>query len=85
MNRSEVFKSIVPVITDELVICNIGLPSQELHMVDDQPTNFEVLPGKVHGGSAVLHVWGTPRRRAARMTHAMMSRVGRVGVASRPQ
>ena len=43
MIRSEVFKSIVPVITDELVICNIGLPSQELHVLDDQPTNFYML------------------------------------------
>ena len=43
MIRSEVLKSIVPVITDELVICNIGLPSQELHMWDDQPTNFYML------------------------------------------
>lgn len=43
MNRSEVIKSIVPVITDELVICNIGLPSQELFMHDDQPSNFYML------------------------------------------
>jgi sulfopyruvate decarboxylase subunit beta len=43
MIRSEVLKSIVPVITDELVICNIGLPSQELFMMDDQPSNFYML------------------------------------------
>lgn len=43
MIRSEVLKSIVPVITDELVICNIGLPSQELFMFDDQPSNFYML------------------------------------------
>ena len=43
MNRSEVIKSIVPVITNEFVVCNIGLPSQELHMLDDQPTNFYML------------------------------------------
>ena len=43
MNRSEVLKSIIPVITDELVICNIGLPSQELFMLDDQPSNFYML------------------------------------------
>lgn len=43
MIRSEVLKSIVPVITDELVICNIGLPSQELFMLDDQPSNFYML------------------------------------------
>lgn len=43
MIRSEVIKSIIPVITDELVVCNIGLPSQELFMFDDQPTNFYML------------------------------------------
>lgn len=43
MNRSEVIKSLVPVISDQLVVCNIGLPSQELHMHDDQPTNFYML------------------------------------------
>ncbi len=43
MNRSDVLKSLVPVISDKLVICNIGLPSQELHMMDDQPSNFYML------------------------------------------
>ena len=43
MIRSEVTKSLIPVITDELVICNIGLPSQELFMHDDQPSNFYML------------------------------------------
>lgn len=43
MIRSEVLKSIVPVISDRLVICNIGLPSQELHLLDDQPSNFYML------------------------------------------
>ena len=43
MIRSEIFKSILPVISDELVICNIGLPSQELFMLDDQPSNFYML------------------------------------------
>lgn len=43
MNRSEVLKSLIPVISDKLVICNIGLPSQELHMMDDQPSNFYML------------------------------------------
>ena len=33
MKRSDVLKSIIPVITDELVVCNIGLPSQELYML----------------------------------------------------
>jgi sulfopyruvate decarboxylase subunit beta len=43
MIRSEVLKSIIPVISDRLVVCNIGLPSQELHMLDDQPSNFYML------------------------------------------
>ena len=43
MIRSEVLKSLVPVISDQLVVCNIGLPSQELHMLDDQPSNFYML------------------------------------------
>ncbi len=43
MIRSEVLKSILPVISDKLVVCNIGLPSQELHLLDDQPSNFYML------------------------------------------
>ncbi len=43
MIRSEIIKEIAPIISDQLVICNIGLPSQELHMIDDQPTNFYML------------------------------------------
>lgn len=43
MIRSEVIKQLIPVISDHLVVCNIGLPSQELHMLDDQPSNFYML------------------------------------------
>jgi sulfopyruvate decarboxylase subunit beta len=43
MIRSEVIKSLIPVISDKLVVCNIGLPSQELHLMDDQPSNFYML------------------------------------------
>jgi sulfopyruvate decarboxylase subunit beta len=43
MIRSEVIKSIVPVLSGELVVCNIGLPSQELFMHGDQPSNFYML------------------------------------------
>ena len=39
MIRSEILREIAP-IRDHLVVCNIGLPSQELHMIDDQPTIF---------------------------------------------
>ncbi len=43
MIRSDILKDIAPVISDQLVICNIGLPSQELHMIDDQPSTFYML------------------------------------------
>jgi len=43
MIRSDVLKELIPVISDHLVVCNIGLPSQEMHMLDDQPTNFYML------------------------------------------
>ncbi len=43
MIRSDILKSIAPVIRDHLVVCNIGLPSQELFALDDQPNNFYML------------------------------------------
>jgi len=43
MVRSEILKEIAPILRDQLVVCNIGLPSQELHLIDDQPTNFYML------------------------------------------
>ena len=43
MIRSEVLKQIAPILRDHLVVCNIGIPSQELHAIDDQPTNFYML------------------------------------------
>jgi sulfopyruvate decarboxylase subunit beta len=43
MIRSEILRDIAPVIRDHLVVCNIGLPSQELHMIDDQASNFYML------------------------------------------
>ena len=43
MIRSDIIKNLIPVISDELIVCNIGLPSQELHMMDDQPSNFYML------------------------------------------
>ena len=33
----------MPIIRDQFVVCNIGLPSQELHYLDYQPTNFYML------------------------------------------
>ena len=43
MNRSEVLRNLIPIISDQLIVSNIGLPSQELHMLDDQPSNFYML------------------------------------------
>lgn len=43
MIRSEVTKTLLPLLKDQLVVCNIGLPSQELHMMGDQPSNFYML------------------------------------------
>jgi sulfopyruvate decarboxylase subunit beta len=43
MIRSDVLRDIAPIIRDHLVVCNIGLPSQELHLIDDQPSNFYML------------------------------------------
>ncbi len=43
MIRSDILKDIAPILRNHLVVCNIGLPSQELHMIDDQPTNFYML------------------------------------------
>ena len=43
MIRSEILREIAPILRDQLVVCNIGLPSQELRMIDDQPSNFYML------------------------------------------
>ncbi|MEJ6389738.1 sulfopyruvate decarboxylase subunit beta [Gymnodinialimonas ulvae] len=43
MIRSEILREIAPILNPHLVICNIGLPSQELHMIDDNARNFYML------------------------------------------
>ena len=43
MRRYDILKKIIPIIKNHFVVCNIGLPSQELHYLDDQPTNFYML------------------------------------------
>lgn len=43
MIRYELLELLKPIVTDELVVCNIGSPSQELHEIDDQPSNFYML------------------------------------------
>ena len=43
MIRSDVLKTLIPLISDQLLVTNIGLPSQEMHLLDDQPSNFYML------------------------------------------
>ena len=43
MIRSDDLKTMLPVLRDHLVVCNIGLPSQEMHMLEDRPGNFYML------------------------------------------
>ena len=43
MIRSEVLKEIAPILRGHLIVCNIGLPSQEMHLINDQPSNFYML------------------------------------------
>ena len=39
MIRSDVLKTLIPLISDQLLVTNIGLPSQEMHLLDDQPSD----------------------------------------------
>ena len=43
MIRSDVLKTLIPLISEHLLVTNIGLPSQEMHLLDDQPSNFYML------------------------------------------
>ncbi len=43
MIRNDVLKSLVPLLGEHLVVCNIGAPSQELHALADRPQNFYML------------------------------------------
>jgi len=43
MIRSDILKEIAPLLHDHLVVCNIGLPSQEMHLIDDNAANFYML------------------------------------------
>ncbi|MDO5852238.1 MAG: sulfopyruvate decarboxylase subunit beta [Methanobacteriaceae archaeon] len=43
MKRADAIKQITYAITDELVICNIGLPSKELYNIKDRNSNFYML------------------------------------------
>ncbi|WP_296423060.1 sulfopyruvate decarboxylase subunit beta [Yoonia sp.] len=43
MIRSDIIREIAPILRDQLVVCNIGLPSQEMHLIDDNAANFYML------------------------------------------
>ncbi|MCP5152924.1 MAG: sulfopyruvate decarboxylase subunit beta [Ectothiorhodospiraceae bacterium] len=43
MRRFEATKKVMETIGDELVVCNIGHPSQELFQIRDRPENFYML------------------------------------------
>ena len=43
MNRFDLLKKLQPSLKNKLVICNIGLPSQELYKINDQPNYFYML------------------------------------------
>ena len=43
MNRFKLLKTLQKVLKNKLVICNIGLPSQELYQINDQPNYFYML------------------------------------------
>lgn len=43
MKRYELLKSIVPLLSDILVISNIGIPSQELYSIEDSDNHFYML------------------------------------------
>lgn len=43
MIRYDVLKTLVPVLQDTLIVCNIGAPSQELFSLNDNPNNFYML------------------------------------------
>ena len=43
MIRNDVLKTLIPVLGDTLVVCNIGAPRQELHALADRPGNFYML------------------------------------------
>ncbi|MBM1219080.1 sulfopyruvate decarboxylase subunit beta [Ponticoccus sp. SC2-23] len=43
MIRAEILREIAPLLREALVVCNIGIPSQELYAIDDRDGNFYML------------------------------------------
>jgi len=43
MRRYEAIQKIMEAVDDQIVVCNLGHPSQELYMIKDRPKNFYML------------------------------------------
>jgi sulfopyruvate decarboxylase subunit beta len=43
MKRYDIIKEIVNVLTDQLIVCNLGIPSKELYHLRDRAENFYML------------------------------------------
>ena len=56
MNRFELLNLLQNTIQDEFVICNIGLPSQELYKINDRPNYFYMLGSMGLASSIALGV-----------------------------
>src|SRR4051794_2399254 len=54
MRRYEALQEISKAITDELVVCNLGHPAQELFVVRDRPENFYML-GSMGLATSIAH------------------------------
>lgn len=43
MRRFEAIQKIAEIVKDELIVCNLGIPSKELYKTKDRPENFYML------------------------------------------
>ena len=62
MNRYELLETLVPVLKDALVVCNIGIPSQELHEIVDRDNLFYFLGSMGLSSSIGLGLALTPSK-----------------------
>jgi sulfopyruvate decarboxylase subunit beta len=56
MNRYDVLQEIVKVLEDQLIICNLGIPSKELYHLRDRAENFYMLGSMGLASSIALGV-----------------------------
>ena len=54
MNRFALLNLLQNTIQEELVVCNIGLPSQELYKINDRPNYFYMLGSMGLASSIVM-------------------------------